>query len=171
MTQLDRKRRTEIEAMFGNGRGLKILSELLLGADAKDRTGSPIVDVLLLQLFGGVDKVTPGAMRQRGDIDILLFDPSPDTLVLANRIWGLAPTSHLTDLNLIASDDVQRSIEKSESEMQDGVLVLDNLPMGSCRGHQVNYFLEDVQYGGHPSFDRRTTYPPVLKLDREPGRS
>jgi AAA+ superfamily predicted ATPase len=164
LAQSDRKRRSEIEEHFANGRGLAILARSVLGPGAKGESIHPTVSVLLLQLFGGVDKRDErGSMRARGDVDILLYDPSPDTLVLANRIWSLAPSSHLIDLNLVASDDVQRTVEQAEGEIRDGVAVMDNFPLGSCRGHQVNYFLEDVQYGSHPSFDRRVAHLAVSR--------
>jgi hypothetical protein len=55
LAQSDRKRRSEIEEHFANGRGLAILARSVLGPGAKGESIHPTVSVLLLQLFGGVD--------------------------------------------------------------------------------------------------------------------
>lgn len=155
MIDIDHKRRKQIEEAFGRGKGLSVLARSICEVDLYAKIGSPQVDLLLLQMFGGVDKSPYPMMRIRGDMDILLYDPSPDTLVLASRIWGLAPKWRYIDLGAMGGDGAEEPLSSYEGGLGSGILVLDNfVPIRDM--DRLRYWLTDLQFEGHPAFRGRT---------------
>jgi len=145
------KRRKEIEDVFGRGKALNLLARSVCKSDIDVKIGSPQVDVLILQLFGGLGKSPYPGMCIRGDLDILLYDPSPDTLVLANRIWSLAPKWRYVDLRGMHPEQIASTLASQGSAMGDGLMVIDNF---SFIEHMepLRYWLNDIRFEGHPSF-------------------
>jgi len=153
----DPRRRREFDEVFGRGKALNLLARSVCGSDIDAKIGSPQVDVMLLQLFGGVDKGPYPGMCIRGDIDVLLYDPSPDTLVVANRIWSLAPRWRYVDLKRIHPSEVASTLATQESAMGDGLVVIDNFSFGEHM-ESLKYWLNDIRFEGHPAFKKRVAH-------------
>ena len=160
------KRRKEIEAAFGKGKGLNMLARSVCGNDIDMKIGSPQVDVLLLQLFGGVHKSPYPGMGIRGELDVILYDPSPDTLVLANRIWSMAPRWRYVDLRRVHPNDIASTMAAQETAMGEGLIVIDNFSFID-QMEPLRYWLNDIRFEGHQSFKNRISHLVISRSGRD----
>jgi len=156
------RRQGEIETLFGGGRGLNILARSVCGSEMDVKIGTPHLDVFLLQLFGGVTKEPYPGVRIMGDLDILLYDPSPDTLLLASRVWSLAPKWRYIDLAQIHPGEINSTLTSHESAMGDGLIVIDNFSF-TRHLEYLRYWLHDIRFEGHKSFGNNIAHLVIFR--------